>query len=114
VRRSFSEGACGERLFATTAAIATNDPALFIASWVMTAPTPRGCSPTRGASSRATASMTARSVERSGAFFVVHFADRSKVTAKAVLIATGVVDELPPLEGIEQLFGGSVHVLPLL
>ena len=58
------------------------------------------------------ASMTARSVERSGAFFVVHFADQSKVTAKALLVATGVVDELPPLEGIEQLFGRSVHVCP--
>jgi thioredoxin reductase len=34
------------------------------------------------------------------------------VEARAVIVATGVVDEFPPIEGIEALFGRSVHVCP--
>jgi thioredoxin reductase len=36
-------------------------------------------------------------------------ADGSRGTASKVLLATGLVDELPELEGIEPLYGVSVH-----
>jgi thioredoxin reductase len=55
---------------------------------------------------------TARRLSRDAGLFTVEFADRAPVSASAVLVATGVVDELPPLEGIEALFGRSVHVCP--
>jgi thioredoxin reductase len=55
---------------------------------------------------------TARRLRRDAGLFTVEFADRAPVSASAVLVATGVVDELPPLEGIEALFGRSVHVCP--
>ena len=35
--------------------------------------------------------------------------DGTQGTASNVLLATGIVDELPPLAGIEQLYGVSVH-----
>ncbi len=34
------------------------------------------------------------------------------VQAKSLLVATGVVDELPKIEGVDELFGRSVHVCP--
>jgi thioredoxin reductase len=42
----------------------------------------------------------------------VEFADHAPASAEALLVATGVIDELPPLAGIEALFGRSVHVCP--
>jgi thioredoxin reductase len=38
--------------------------------------------------------------------------DAGLVQARTVLMATGVVDELPDIEGIQDLFGRSVHVCP--
>jgi thioredoxin reductase len=34
------------------------------------------------------------------------------VTSRKLLLATGVVDELPPLEGLEALWGSSAHLCP--
>ncbi len=44
--------------------------------------------------------------------FSITLADGSSVTARALLLATGVVDELPAIEGIEALYGRSVHHCP--
>src|SRR5262245_50309629 len=55
---------------------------------------------------------TARALRRDGTSFIVEFADSAPASADALLVATGVIDELPPLEGIEALFGRSVHVCP--
>jgi thioredoxin reductase len=44
--------------------------------------------------------------------FVLATGDGRELQASTLLVATGVVDELPPLEGIEGLFGRSVHVCP--
>ena len=44
--------------------------------------------------------------------FSAKFADGRSALARTILVATGVVDELPPIEGIEELFGRSVHVCP--
>jgi thioredoxin reductase len=55
---------------------------------------------------------TVRSIRRDGSLLTVEFADHAPASADALLVATGVVDELPPLEGIEALFGRSVHVCP--
>ena len=51
-------------------------------------------------------------LERIDGVFAVSFDDGRSVRARTLLVATGVVDELPPIEGIEQLFGRSVHVCP--
>jgi thioredoxin reductase len=51
-------------------------------------------------------------LERIDGAFAVSFDDGRSVRARTLLVATGVVDELPPIEGIEQLFGRSVHVCP--
>jgi thioredoxin reductase len=55
---------------------------------------------------------TARSLRRDGRSYTVEFADHAPASAEALLVATGVIDELPPLAGIEALFGRSVHVCP--
>lgn len=44
--------------------------------------------------------------------FQVHLADGRKVTARLLLLATGVVDEVPKIPGIEQFYGKTVHVCP--
>src|SRR6476646_1441796 len=44
--------------------------------------------------------------------FQVWCADGSIVRARKLLLATGVVDELPAVEGIESLYGRSVHHCP--
>lgn len=38
--------------------------------------------------------------------------DGQEVAARTVLFATGVVDELPQIPGVQELFGRSVHVCP--
>jgi thioredoxin reductase len=55
---------------------------------------------------------TVTSVERRGAQFAVVTDDGHTLQARTVLVATGVVDELPRIEGIDELFGRSVHVCP--
>ena len=44
--------------------------------------------------------------------FSVRTADGTRLRARRLLLATGVVDELPPLEGLEPLYGTSVHHCP--
>lgn len=46
--------------------------------------------------------------ERVADHFEVLLADESRVNARTLLLATGLVDLLPPLEGIEQFYGKSV------
>jgi thioredoxin reductase len=55
---------------------------------------------------------TVRCITRNEERFTVEFNNGSTVVAPTVLIASGVVDELPPIEGLEELFGRSVHVCP--
>jgi thioredoxin reductase len=55
---------------------------------------------------------TARSIGRYKKDFTVEFNSSSTVLAPTVLIASGVVDELPPIGGVEELFGRGVHVCP--
>ena len=44
--------------------------------------------------------------------FAVAFKRGPSVQARSIIVATGVVDELPAIPGIEALFGTSVHVCP--
>jgi thioredoxin reductase len=47
----------------------------------------------------------------SGGFTVV-CADGAELNARRLLLATGVVDELPEIEGLQPLYGTSVHHCP--
>jgi thioredoxin reductase len=55
---------------------------------------------------------TVTGIDRRRDRFVLATDDGRELEARTLLVATGVVDELPPLEGIEALFGRSVHVCP--
>ena len=55
---------------------------------------------------------TVAGIDRHADRFVLTTGDGRELQASTLLVATGVVDELPPLEGIEALFGRSVHVCP--
>jgi thioredoxin reductase len=48
--------------------------------------------------------------ERHG--FVLCAADGARLTSRKLLLATGVVDDLPDLDGLEELYGTSVHHCP--
>ena len=48
----------------------------------------------------------------SGNQFSVAWADGFTVMARKVLLTTGLIDEVPRLEGIERLYGRSVHHCP--
>jgi thioredoxin reductase len=47
----------------------------------------------------------------SGGFSVVH-AGGLRLSARKLLLATGVVDEIPELDGLQELYGKSVHHCP--
>lgn len=49
---------------------------------------------------------------REGAGFALCAADGTRVTTRKLLLATGVVDELPDIEGLDPLYGTSVHHCP--
>lgn len=51
-------------------------------------------------------------VERAGGQFAVVTDGGQTLQARTLLVATGVVDELPPIAGVDELFGRSVHVCP--
>jgi len=51
-------------------------------------------------------------ISREGENFVICPDSELPLRARTVLVATGVVDELPPIVGIEAFFGRSVHVCP--
>jgi thioredoxin reductase len=44
--------------------------------------------------------------------FIVSLASNAEVVARRLLLATGLVDHLPPIEGIEALYGTSVFHCP--
>jgi thioredoxin reductase len=44
--------------------------------------------------------------------FVLTTADGSSIASRKLLLATGVVDELPPVEGLDQFYGTSVFHCP--
>ena len=50
------------------------------------------------------------SAKRGNEQFSVTLRDGSEQTARILLIATGLVDELPDVAGIEQFWGTSVHL----
>lgn len=49
---------------------------------------------------------------RDGNSFSITLADDTRVTSRTLLLTTGIVDELPNIEGIEALYGKSVHHCP--
>jgi thioredoxin reductase len=51
-------------------------------------------------------------VDKAGGNFRVICADGSHLMARKLLLATGVQDQLPPIEGLESLYGTSVHHCP--
>jgi len=51
-------------------------------------------------------------VERTRSGFTVVGADGSRHDSRKLLLATGVVDELPEIEGLQELYGTSVHHCP--
>ena len=52
------------------------------------------------------------SIKKEDHRFEVAFKTGASVRARSIIVATGVVDELPAIPGIETLFGKSVHVCP--
>lgn len=50
--------------------------------------------------------------ERVKTHFTVTLADHSRLDTRKLLFTTGIVDELPPLEGIEPFYGKSVFNCP--
>ena len=51
-------------------------------------------------------------VERRENRFIAHTASGATFNSQVLLLATGIVDELPPLRGIERFYGRSVHHCP--
>jgi thioredoxin reductase len=49
---------------------------------------------------------------RDGEGFAVELADGARERGRTLLLATGVVDHVPPIAGIEPLYGRSVHHCP--
>ena len=50
--------------------------------------------------------------ERRPPGFRVRCADGTELRSRKLLLATGVIDELPPVDGIDALYGRSVHHCP--
>ena len=44
--------------------------------------------------------------------FEVRLEDGTRLASRTLLLATGVIDEIPPLEGLADLYGTSVHHCP--
>jgi thioredoxin reductase len=57
-------------------------------------------------------SATVTAVERGGAHFDVTIDASERVQAQALLIATGVCDQLPSIPGVRECYGISVHHCP--
>lgn len=55
---------------------------------------------------------TTLQIEKNATGFEITSSDASKLQARIVLLATGLHDELPPLDGIEGLWGKSVFHCP--
>ena len=52
------------------------------------------------------------SVERGGTGFEVTIGDAERVQAHALLLATGICDQLPAIPGVKECYGISVHHCP--
>ncbi len=52
------------------------------------------------------------SARREAGHFTVRLANDETRSARRLLLATGVVDEIPPVEGLDQFYGASVHHCP--
>jgi thioredoxin reductase len=50
--------------------------------------------------------------ERDEAGFRIQWADGTELSTRKLLLATGVVDEIPRIDGLEALYGRSVHHCP--
>jgi thioredoxin reductase len=55
---------------------------------------------------------TARNARQDGNLFVVELAEGGECRSRKLVLATGVVDQVPPLEGIDRFYGKSVHHCP--
>ena len=55
---------------------------------------------------------TVEHVEGDGRRFTVRLADGAQLSTRKLLLATGVTDAVPPLEGIEPFYGITVHHCP--
>ena len=51
-------------------------------------------------------------VEKRGSGFTAILADGRSASGRKLLLATGVVDELPAIEGLQRFYGKSVHHCP--
>lgn len=49
---------------------------------------------------------------RQGGHFVIAMVENGRATARKLLLATGIADELPAVEGIDVFYGKSVHHCP--
>lgn len=55
---------------------------------------------------------TVMRVDRNDTGFTATLLDESSAECRKILLATGVIDKLPALEGIDELYGTSVHHCP--
>jgi thioredoxin reductase len=55
---------------------------------------------------------TASTARRDGDHFAVVLKDGTRLRSRKLLLATGVVDHLPPIEGVEAFYGSSVFHCP--
>jgi thioredoxin reductase len=53
-----------------------------------------------------------KDVETAGDGFRVRLADGSDAEGRKLVLATGVADVIPPIEGMDQFYGRSVHHCP--
>lgn len=52
------------------------------------------------------------SVERGHERFTVHTQKSGAQTSRVLLLATGIVDEVPPLQGVQDFYGSTVQLCP--
>ncbi len=57
-------------------------------------------------------SVAVEEIKRRDKGFDVTLADGSKVSPRMVLLATGIIDEMPPVPGFERFYGRGVHQCP--
>ncbi|GCE31072.1 pyridine nucleotide-disulfide oxidoreductase [Dictyobacter alpinus] len=55
---------------------------------------------------------TVTEIKREGNFFAVKLSDNTIQTTRALLLATGMTDTLPPIEGFTKFFGAGVFFCP--
>ena len=60
----------------------------------------------------ATRPVSARAIRESETGFAADLSDGTRLTARVVILATGVSDELPPIPGLDEVWGGRVAHCP--